>query len=330
MKDYDFWRLYYTAFSRPQNLLVLNCLEQKTKTGSWSSPHKYFKNHYVDIPSWKDPAFDINKLDLKTVKPTNVKKEFSFTSHILLYEDCPLQYKFYKELEFTEVRTGSVLGGQLLHQTIEDIHKAVLRKEEHLLTDKNIEGWFYTNYHLLSKQQRAYLHAPQQKALLKQVLRYRDRQTGKWERIKEAEVDVSLVKESYILKGTIDLIRGENNTVELIDFKSGNKPDVNATDAYTSNTLDRYRRQLEVYAHLVEERTGEKVSKMHLYYPKEEDSSPYISFKKNEDTISNTIASFDEIVRKIGSKDFDISHIDKNEKQCGECDMRFHCNPGSY
>ena len=200
----------------------------------------------------------------------------------------------------------------------------------HTLTNENIEGWFYTNYHLLSKQQRAYLHKPQQIALLKQVLKYRDRQSGSWDRIKEAEVDVSLVKEDYILKGTIDLIKGVDGTVELIDFKSGSKPNVNSTEQYTRDLMDRYRRQLEVYAHLVEERTDYTVSKMHLYYPKEDSSSPYISFDKNETTISQTIDSFDEVVQKIEEKNFDNSHILKNDKQCSGCDMRFYCNPKTY
>lgn len=30
--------------------------------------------------------------------------------------------------------------------------------------------------------------------------------------------------------------------------------------------VNQYQRQLELYAHLVEQRTGEKVSRMHLYY----------------------------------------------------------------
>jgi ATP-dependent exoDNAse (exonuclease V) beta subunit len=81
-------------------------------------------------------------------------------------------------------------------------------------------------------------------SLLKQVLRYRDRNSHQWDRIKEAEVDVSLVKEDYILKGSIDLIKGENDTVELIDFKSGDKPDVNSTDPIEKRKLNQYRRQL--------------------------------------------------------------------------------------
>jgi DNA helicase-2/ATP-dependent DNA helicase PcrA len=174
------------------------------------------------------------------------------------------------------------------------------------------------------------LHKPQQIALLKQILNYRDKNNGQWDKIVEAEVDVSLVKQGYILKGTIDLIRGENGTVELIDFKSGSKPDVNATDNRTKGTLDRYRRQLEVYAHLVEERTGYKVSKMHLHYPKEENGNPNITFNKNERTINKTIESFDKIVENIEKKNFDNSHITRNTKQCGDCDMRYYCNPRQY
>jgi DNA helicase-2/ATP-dependent DNA helicase PcrA len=329
-KNYDFWRLYYTAFSRPQNLLVLSCYEQKNKNGTYSSPNKLFKNLYEQVPSWKKSSFDASKLELETIKPANIKHEYSFTSHILLYENCPQQYKFYKELEFTEVRTGGVLAGQLLHQTIEDIHKTVLKGQESTLTNENIENWFNTNYYLLSKQQRSYLHKPQQIALLKQVLNYRDKNTNDWDKIVEAEVDVSLVKEDYILKGTIDLIRGEEGTVELIDFKSGDKPDVNGTDVITKNTLDRYRRQLEVYAHLVEERTGHKVSKMHLHYPKVQNGSPYITFNKSEHTINKTIETFDKVVQNIENKNFDNSHIVKNEKQCSDCDMRYYCNPRQY
>jgi DNA helicase-2/ATP-dependent DNA helicase PcrA len=280
--------------------------------------------------SWRNSEFKANKLVLDEIKPPNIKKEYSFTSHILLYENCPLQYKFYKDLEFTEVRTGGVLGGSLLHQTIEDIHKSVLRNEIEKLTDSNITDWFNLNYYLLSKNQRTYLHQGQLNSLLRQILRYRDRQSGKWHLIREAEVDVSLVKDDYILKGTIDLIEGENGTVELIDFKSGDKPDINSTDEKVRKTLAQYRRQLEVYAHLVEERTGYKVSKMHLYYPKEENANPNITFNANKDNIKHTISIFDEVVHKIETKDYDMKNITKSEKQCGNCDMRYYCNPKQY
>lgn len=327
IKFFDFWRLYYTAFSRPKNLLVLTAHE---KTGQGRNPSRYFHNAYLKAVNWRSERFDAGRLVLDVVGPANIKKEYSFTSHILLYENCPLQYKFYKELEFTEVRTGGVLGGSLLHQTIEDMHKAVLRNEVGKLTNEHIADWFNSNYYLLSKSQRTYLRQAQLDSLLEQILRYRDRQSNKWHLIKEAEVDVSLIKEDYILKGTIDLIEGQDGTVELIDFKSGDKPDVNSREPKIRQTLAQYRRQLEVYAHLVEERTGQKVSKMHLYYPKEADSSPYVTFDSNADNIQYTISVFDEVVRKIEQKDYDMGSIKKSEKHCGNCDMRYHCNPKQY
>ncbi|WP_295123504.1 ATP-dependent DNA helicase [uncultured Chitinophaga sp.] len=326
-KDFDFYRLFYTAFSRPQNLLVLTA---KEKNGQGKNPSKYFEKIYSSLSSWNTKQFDGSKLSLETVKSANIRHEYSFTSHILLFENCPLQYKFYKELEFVEVRTGGVLGGSLLHQTIEDIHKAVLRNQEDTLTDENITDWYNNNYILLSKQQRSYLQQGQLAALLHQVLRYRDRNQHQWDRIKEAEVDVSLVKDSYIIKGTIDLIKGDNNTVELIDFKSGNKPDVNTNDPKDKQRLNQYQRQLEVYAYLVEERTGYRVSKMHLYYPKEDEGSPYITFSYESSRINQTIANFDGVVNKIERKDFDMANVRKSEKQCGDCDMRYHCNPKQY
>ena len=54
--------------------------------------------------------------------------------------------------------------------------------------------------------------------------------------------------------GKVDLIRGEGDTVEIVDFKSEKKPDVLIETA----EMNRYRRQLEVYAHLIEEKTGKK------------------------------------------------------------------------
>jgi len=323
--SFDYWRLYYTAFSRAQNLLILGVHEKRNMDGGYSSPHSAFVPLYDSTINWRSKEFILNEIELETISKANVKSEYSFTSHILLYENCPQQYKFYKEMEFTEVRTGGVLAGQLLHQTIEDIHKAVIKNQSADLSDNVIEDWFHTNYYLLSKQQRSYLHSPQQNSLLEQVKKYRDRNLNDWDKIVAAEVDVSLVKEDYILKGSIDLIKGSQGTVELIDFKSGDKPDVNSLDELTVATLARYRRQLEVYAHLVEEKTGHKVSKMHLHYPKEDNSSPYITFPKDDSVVEYTIKTFEDVVEKIENKNFDNTHITKSDKQCGNCDMRFYC-----
>jgi DNA helicase-2/ATP-dependent DNA helicase PcrA len=323
VKFYDFRRLFYTAFSRAQNLLVLTCQE---KEGRGRTPSKYFTEFYQGVLDWKDKRFQPEKLPLEKVKDVNLKREYSFTSHLTLYENCAEQYRFFKELEFAPIKTSPILFGTLVHQTIEDIHKTVIRGEEHRLSVAQIEAWFDTNYAYLTKRERVYLAPVVKNAALKQVLNYYRRNEGNWERIKEAEVDVSLVKDDYILKGSIDLIAGNNGTVEVIDFKSEKKLDVN--NIKDREKLDRYRRQLEVYAHIVEERMGLEVSKTHLYYTSEENGNPYITFTKNSRSIERTIATFDQVVSQIEKKDFGIP--ERPTELCGDCDMRFYCDAKNW
>ncbi len=313
IKFFDFWRLYYTAFSRAQNLLVLTCNEN-TRT-----PSKYFRDAYGSLPSVQDTLFDPAKMHLASVKDVNIKESFSFTSHITVYETCSLQYKFYRDLAFMPVRVNAMLFGKLVHQTIEDIHRAALRGEEQIITPENITQWFEMNYIHLSKAEHSYLAAPQRNTALAQVHRYAGNQAGKWDAIKEAEVNVSLVKPDYILDGTIDLVRGADGTVEIVDFKTSKKPDL-----HTENEMvERYRRQLHVYAHLIEERTGEKVSKMHLYYTGEDDGVPTITFPYTKTSVEATIDVFDDVVHRILRKQYNTRA--KKQKTCEECDFHFYC-----
>lgn len=316
IKYFDFWRMYYTAFSRAQNLLVLTCRE---KTGRGAEPSKYFRGLYEKLPYYDDDIVDLDEFDFKEVKSVNLKESYSFTSHILLYENCSLQYKFYKELGFTPVRVGATIFGSLVHQTIEDIHRAALRNEVNSINSKNIEEWFNNNYISIVKRERSYLAEPQKNAALKQVLLYAENQKNNWSKIKEAEVEVSLVKEDYILNGTVDLIEGKGNTVELVDFKSEKKPDLERD----RDKIEQYRKQLEVYAHIVQERTGYEISKLHLYYTGEMNGVPRISFDNKKESIDKTIKEFDKVVCKIKNKDF--SEKSKSNKLCQNCDMRFYC-----
>lgn len=312
MKMFDFWRLYYTAFSRAQNLLILTCDENK------NTPSKYFKEVYDELQPIT--SIVLNEFDFKKVKNVNLKNTFSFTSHISVYETCALQYKFYKELEFMPIRQGDMLFGTLVHQTIEDVHRAALKDETAKITTDNITNWFASNYLSLIKREHGYLAEGQRNAALNQVLRYVERQNGNWSSIQQVEVDVSLVQPDYIIEGKIDLVKGENGTVELIDFKSEKKPDMEKM----RDRLEHYRRQLHIYAHLIEQRTGQKVSKMHLYYTGEEDGNPMISFPYTKSAIDGTVAAFDDTVHKILRKDF--KNCSNDVKICSNCDFRHYCN----
>ena len=326
---YDFWRLYYTAFSRAQNLLLLTCFKRVKNS---PMPSTAFKDVFYPLPEWN--TIDLSHVVLENVKPVNLKQSYSFTSHIELYENCPRQYKFFKELGFTPVRIGSTMFGTLVHQTIEDVHRAAIRHEVDTITDENIRKWLDRNYNTLKNSLHATLGKPQQNAAYRQVLKYvkkmqngtmpisvggKKKKVSLWDYIQEAEYDVSEVRDDYILKGTIDLIRGDEDTVEIVDFKTSKKPE----NLLTSKQAERYRRQLEVYAHLVQERTGKKVTRMHLYYTGEETTDPIVSFDNSQKSVTKTIKEFDDVVSKIQKHDF--SKTCSNQDICNECDMRYYC-----
>ena len=321
IKYFDFRRLFYTAFSRARNLLVLGAQRREGK-GLGKSPSRYFERQFNALPTWRD--VDFGQLTFDLVKEINLKREYSFTSHITIFENCAEQYRFFKDLEFAAVRASPMLFGTLVHQTIEDIHNAVLRGEEHAITRDAIDTWFSTNYAMLSKKERVYLAPVSLAAALRHVLRYCERENSRWDRIKETEVEISLVKDDYILKGKVDLVRGENDTVEVVDFKSEKKPDMEKD----RERLRQYQNQLEVYAHLIEERTGQKVSRMHLYYTGEESGNPYVTFSKDERAIGKTIGRFDEVVHRIENGDFRIAA--RPYRLCEDCDMRDYCGAKNW
>lgn len=320
-KYFDFWRLYYTAYSRAQNLLVLT---DRERLGAGRTPSKHFTSYVDDLKSWRDCRQQLNQLTFDNVKDVNIKHEYAFTSHITLFETCAEQYRFFKELEFQPIKASPMLFGTLVHETLEDVHKAALRNEEHLIVKDNVEAWFYDNYRNLSNRERMYLGDSTLGAALKHVMRYVNTKNGNWSDIKECEVDISLVKDQYILKGSVDLIVGEDNTVEIIDFKSEKKPDMEKD----STRIKHHQRQLEIYAHLVEERTGHKVSKMHLYFTGEETGLPTITFNKDGRSIDKTIKVFDQIVSRIECGDFAIS--ERPTKTCVDCDMKAYCDKKNW
>ena len=78
-----------------------------------------------------------------------------------------------------------------------------------------------------------------------------------------------------------------------------------------------------MYAHLVEEKTGKEVSKMHLYYTGDDSGEPTVSFDKSKEAIETTIKEFDKVVEMI--QKYEFSTEAKNKKSCLNCDMRYYC-----
>ena len=74
-KYFDFWRLYYTAFSRAQNLLVLTCDENKR------TPSQYFRDIYDEIQSVNSDEFDLSEFSFQSVKQDTVPGSYAGICH---------------------------------------------------------------------------------------------------------------------------------------------------------------------------------------------------------------------------------------------------------
>ncbi|WP_028110701.1 ATP-dependent helicase [Ferrimonas futtsuensis] len=316
-KYFDFWRLFYTAFSRAQNLLVLTGQE---KSGHGKTPSRHFTDHTEKLPYWRDVKHKIAEIELEQVKDVNIKYEYAFTSHITMFETCAEQYRLFKELEFQPVKASPMLFGTLIHETLEDVHKAAIRGESEQLTQDNIETWLHSNYQALANRERMYLGESTLGAALQHVMRYVTGKDSEWGDIKETEVGISLVKERYVLTGSVDLIKGDDDSVEIVDFKSERKPNMEKD----RDRILHHQRQLEIYAYLVEKNTDYKVDKMHLYFTGETTGLPTISFNKNSSAIDQTIQGFDTIVDRIENKDFSLKS--RPDKACVDCSARRYCD----
>ena len=307
VKFFDFWRLYYTAFSRAQNLLLL---VTGKKQGKAFTP-------YLDyIP--RIESFQAEK-PFAEVKKLSFKRRYSFTSHIAVYEGCPSQYKFYKELGFAQNRMFHTSVGSLVHATLEDMNKCIIAGDLDKVNETTIRDWFILNDQKMQEQTGYFLTEGQREQALQQVIRYYRHRKDELGKVWKAEEEINLVLPGYILQGVIDLVEGIGDTVEIVDYKTGPKPDMEANPSQVSH----YRKQLEIYAFLISERYGKKISRMHLYYTSTTEGSPLISFEWRRENIERTMQEISDLVEKIEKKEF--HERAQNAYACRYCDMRYYC-----
>jgi DNA helicase-2/ATP-dependent DNA helicase PcrA len=71
-----------------------------------------------------------------------VKKTYSFTGDLKIYETCPRQYQFFREYDFTPSRSAVIFFGLLVHQAIEEIHRIALDGKLDTLDEPRIRELF--------------------------------------------------------------------------------------------------------------------------------------------------------------------------------------------
>jgi DNA helicase-2/ATP-dependent DNA helicase PcrA len=310
ISQFDHARLFYVAFSRPQKLLVLS-------TGT--QPKPVFSPIWDGLEQWPHVKKEtLIAQHFESKDPYVPKKTLSLTSHINVYDTCPRQYQFFREYEFTPSRTGQMLFGTLVHETIEDIHRHILDKEE--INENDIVLDFDNNYKgLIASGYRPLAPKPLD-AARRQVINYFQNNKDLLSRVVDTEVDVSFEKDEYIIKGKIDLLLGKDERLEILDFKSQQKPDIN------DKIVLKYKYQLHVYAHILKERYGKDPQRLYIYWTAEDERrNALMKIDYDKKLMDEAGKHFDETARCIINKDWKIKNMPNKRKVCDDCDFLYYC-----
>ena len=94
MEQFDFFRKYYTAFSRAKNLLVLSGIDNENNI---SYIFRVFLEKIDEIT-----LRGLLELEFDDIRNSKIKNIYGYTSHIDLYRSCPRKYKFQKLMSFKD------------------------------------------------------------------------------------------------------------------------------------------------------------------------------------------------------------------------------------
>jgi len=307
---FDRMRLHYVAFSRAQKVLVLTSSEQ---------PKSHFNLIWEDLPQWPYVEKDLLAAQHFIYKERiPVKKRYSFTGDLRIYETCPRQYQFFKHYDFTPSRSAVIFFGLLVHQTIEDIHRIVMDGGLENINEQRVKEIFNRTYDVLCLSDVRPPGPEAIKAAHQQVLNYFNQNKAGMMRITETEVDVSLEKDDYILTGKVDLLLGGDGKLELLDFKTQTKPN-------TAQLFDVYEQQLCTYGYILEERYGKRPDRLLIYWTSEENKQDAITvFPYRPEKVEKAAKHFDQVVKKIQQEEFTV-HTPPERKICKECDIKRLC-----
>jgi len=206
-----------------------------------------------------------------------------------------------------------------VHQTIEEIHRLILEGRLDEIDDACVAQLFEKTYGLLTLQDVRPVGDEAKQAALEQVKRYVRLNRDTMVRVEETEVDVSVEKDGYILRGVVDLLLGTDGKLEVLDFKASKRPEDGAP------ILRDYERQLCTYAHILERRYNRTPERLLLYWTAEKTRDrALMEFPYREELVAEAAEHFDDVVRRILARDFCVDER-PDGTICKECDVRPVC-----
>ena len=327
--EFDKRRIFYVAFSRAKDFLVLtghNDLGPRILNRK-----KHFKNVLKLCQTWDviKRKGDYNEVKCKKSNDELMKPVFGFTSHISAYQRCPQQFKYRQLYDFAPSRNAQLWMGNVIHNTLKDLHDHVMKGkagklDEHLVErylDQNIESLTRAgiNEPKLSSKSLAKGDKPLREVVITSIKRYVRENKEKLKHCKWAEKEILVDHEDYTLTGVIDLlIHDKTGHIDLVDFKGGRKKT-------NLKYRDSYADQVRLYCQQTKKKLGKHPDEAYLYWVTEPDGTdPKDPIETNQELLDKTIQAVDNVARKIISKEF--PKLGKREESvCGICEFEERC-----
>jgi len=323
-------RLFYVAITRAKKELYLSsakdCGGLREKKASIFIEEALGVNVPDDINnSNKIKDYELIK-DITAMQKTRILEKikyplplrFSF-SQIQAYTNCPLQYKFNFILRIPVLPKSQFIFGRLMHNVLKEfLLPNATGIQPNLFGDNKIKKLSFNNLSEIYKKNwrddgyESKEDCEKWKKKGMEIIKffYNDLEKNGWPSIVFLEKNFSLKIKEYYFRGAIDRIdKLSDNTMEIIDYKTGSAKD----------KIDyKAKRQLILYKIAVEQVFGLKVSKLSFQYLENASKVSFIAKEKDEDKLKEEIIN---TILEIKDSNFNP----KPSMLCKYCDFKSIC-----
>lgn len=304
----DFYRKYYTGFSRAENLLVL---------AGFNGPYGISQNFEKIVEDLEEISLDdFENIKTSKYKKSKLKAMYSYTQDIAPYTSCPRAYYYFRKLRMKQKQVQGMVYGSIVHQTIEYINRALI--ENRPINKIDIED--YINSLMIQKYRAGavFLNTSIKEKIQAEINKYL-KFISQIDRILGAEEGISISFEDFILTGNIDMIYQEKDKLGIMDFKTGKNPN----ERGNLDLFEKYLNQIKLYAYMFENTDGRMIDQVDLYFTSLDNEKDLY----RQDVVGERFDEFIDSIREtIGQIENDrLYPKTKDILKCQACDMRFVC-----
>lgn len=263
-------KLFYVGATRARELLILGTADVVNKRGGGPSP--FLKEMLGDDIKAAANAgrARIREVESAAAAKTEPRERLSF-SQLAYYLQCPVRFELAVVCGMQTIHPDPADFGANVHRALLSIHERALAGD--VLTDTAVEkivedAWLSPIS--TTESLSAAMERDARKAAVDQLRRYVRKHATDLKRVEKAELAFSFRLQESVLLGRIDLIRKQDDGIEVVDFKTSGASKERADQ-------EQVEMQLDIYSLGAEMLLGKSVTKQtaHFLGDGETRSSPW-------------------------------------------------------